>query len=118
MVDNIINNSDIISNNGIVKQKQDILGVEKKTSAKNPYETSTNEIDDKSEISDEALALFDKYQEIEKYKKMVLSSLNESTGTNEIVNLIETGKYKISDEDLADSLMQDNDFLKMVYAAQ
>ncbi len=117
MADNIINN-DIISNNSLVKQKQEILGVEKKSSFKNPYETSLNEIDDKSEISDEALALFDKYQEIEKYKKLVLDSLSESTGTYEIANLIETGKYKISDEDLADSLMQDEDFLKMVFQAE
>ncbi len=117
MADNIINN-DIISNNGLVKQKQEILGIEKKSSFKNPYETSLHEIDDKSEISDEALALYDKYQEIEKYKKMVLDSLGESSGTDEIANLIETGKYNISDEELADSLMQDEDFLKMVFQAE
>jgi len=118
MVDNIVNNTDMLNGNNIVKQKQELVGIEKKSSVKNPYEASTNEIDDKSEISDEALKLFNKYQEIEKYKKMVMSSLAEGTGTKEIAGLIESGKYKISDEDLANSLLQDEDFVKMTFAAQ
>ncbi|OGI00842.1 MAG: hypothetical protein A2287_02430 [Candidatus Melainabacteria bacterium RIFOXYA12_FULL_32_12] len=112
MVDHITNN-DILTNNSI-KQQQELLGIEKKSSAKNPYQ-KVSEYMDQSDISDEALKLYDKEKDVEKYREMVLEAIGNDLNVSEIVQLINNSEY-MSDTDLADSLSKNKDFMDLLFS--
>lgn len=114
MVEYISNNNDILGNN-IIKQ-QEALGVNRKNSGKNIYKKS-GDILDQSDISNEAKNLYEKEQEIQKYKKMVLDSIQEGSSTSDIVNLLNSRKY-LDDNNLAESLSSNNDFMNMLLSKE
>lgn len=110
MVDHINSNDALINNT--IKQQQELLGIEKKSAVKNPYQ-KVSELTDRTDISDEALKLYEREQELEKYRKLVLEAINDDLNVSDIVSLINTGKY-MSDEDLADSLAKNEDFMDLL----
>lgn len=116
MVDYITNtNNDILTSNTI-KQQQELLGIDKKTSSKNPYDKSVDFVD-QADISQNALKLYEqeKKQEkdVDKYRKIVLDSINKGLSTSDIIKQINSEKY-LSNDDLADSLLNNDDFINMM----
>lgn len=107
MVDHIVNN-DILTNNSI-KQQQELLGIERKSASKNPYQ-KVNEFTDQLDISKEALKLYEKEKEMEKYRQMVLESIEKDMSISEIIQLVNSPEYLNNDE-LAESLLKNDDFL-------
>lgn len=112
MVEHISNSSEAVNSN-IIKQQQELHAVDKKAVSKNPY-VKVGELTDQSDISNEALKLFERDKEISRYRQMVVDSLSEGNGTKEIAGLVSDGKYTISNDDLAESLMQDQDFISLL----
>jgi len=112
MLNNINSNDGIV--NSLIKQQEEVNEIDKKSVSRNPYKKST-ELIDESLISQEALKLYEKDREIAKYKSMVLSSLASGDGSKEVANLLQNGKYEVSDDDLADSMLSDSDLLNMLF---
>jgi tRNA G18 (ribose-2'-O)-methylase SpoU len=108
MLNHVTKSSDLYTNANI-KQQQEILGVDKREIQKNPY-TKIDGFVDQSEISELARKLFEKDKEVQKYSKLVTEDLDESSNTNKILDLINSGQYLNNDE-LAESLLNNNDFL-------
>lgn len=103
---NNISNEDILLNNSIAQQAK-LAGVDKKTASQNPY-SKVSEFADVIDISDKAKQLYEKEQEIQKYKSMVMDSLNtpdEVDKTNSILNTIKTGDY-ISNDAIAEKMLK------------
>jgi len=110
MIESISNNE--ITSNSSILQQQDLSGISKKTTANatNLYAKS-NTLEDTSNISDNALALYQKDQEMQKYSSMVLDAINKGMSTADIAKLINNGSYQVSNDDLAGSMLQNPDFL-------
>jgi len=106
---NNISNEDILLNNSIAQQTK-LAGVEKKTtSSQNPY-VKSSDFADVIDISEQAKKLYEKEQEILKYKSMVMDSLNtpdELEQINTVLDTIKTGDY-ISNDDLADKMLKND----------
>ena len=101
--------------NGSLIQQSDVSGVERRLSATNPYAANKNELIDESDISSEAMSLYQKDQEIQKYKDMVMDSLYSDNGIEDIKNLVQSGNFNINDEDLASSMMDDFDLVSYLF---
>jgi hypothetical protein len=102
---NNISNEDLVLNNSLIQQTK-LAGVDKKTSSQNPY-AKTAELGDIIDISSKAKELYEKEQEIEKYKSMVLDMLDspdDAEQNQNIVDIISDGKY-ISNADLAQKMV-------------
>lgn len=108
MLNHVSNSSDLYTNTNI-KQQQEVLGVDKRQIQKNPY-AKVDGFTDQSEISELARKLFERDKDVQKFSKLVTSELKESSDTNNVIGLINSGKYLNNDE-LADSLMNNRDFL-------
>ena len=103
---NNINNEDILLNNSIAQQVK-LASVEKKTASQNPY-SKVAEYGDVIDISEQAKKLYEKDQEIQKYKDMVMNSLdspNDLEQINSILDTIKTGDY-ISNDAIADKMLK------------
>ena len=103
---NNISNEDLILNNSIAQQAK-LAGVDKKAASPNPY-LKTAEFADVIDISEQAKKLYEKDQEIEKYKLMVMDSLNSPTDLEQIdsiLNTIKTNDY-ISNNAIADKMLK------------
>lgn len=112
MINNIINN-DILKNPLI--QNDEVQEVQKNTAGKNPYQKGDYLVD-QSQISNEAIKLFEQEQEINKYKSLVLEALNEEDDSiDPLISLINNDKYNVDDEDLADSLMENSSFINSIF---
>jgi hypothetical protein len=112
MIDNITNN-EILSNNSILQQ-QEVLGVEKKSASKNPYDKNVY-LSDESDISDQALSLYEKEKDVQKYKNLVLEAISKDVSTSDLVKLINNQNSLISNDDLADKLANDKDFMSLLF---
>ncbi len=110
---NNINGKDGILNNPLIQQNE-VQSIGNRKNATNPY-AKTEELFDDSEISKEAIDLYERELDVAKFKRMVLSSLDENDGTSEIIGLVKNGKYQVSDEELADSIMDDFDLLNHLF---
>jgi len=103
---NNISNEDILLNNSIAQQAK-LAGVDKKTVSQNPY-LKTKEYADVIDISEQAKKLYEKDQEIQKYKSMVMESLNSPTDLeqlNSVLDTIKTGDY-ISNDAIAEKMLK------------
>lgn len=112
MLNNI--SSDSLINNSLIQQNE-VTSVERKLTTSNPYAANKNELVDESDISSEAMSLYQKDQEIQQYKSMVMDSLNSGSGIDDIKSLIQNGNYSVSDEDLASSMMDDFDLVQHLF---
>ena len=115
MVDQIVNNE--ILTNSSIRQQQELLGIEKKSASKNPYEKNID-LTDESEISDEAIQLYKKEQEIEKYRNLVLESIDNDLNTSDILELIHSDYKNLSDADLAEGLTKNKDFMDLLLSKE
>jgi len=110
MLNNV--NNDLILNNPLDSQSK-ISGVDKKSSAKNPYADKVIEFDDTLEISEQAIKLLEREKDIEKFKNMVMETIDAPYSADQIdsiVELINSDQY-ITDDDLASKLLDDEEFL-------
>jgi hypothetical protein len=95
-------------------QSELIKGAENnQTGTKSPYVTK-DVFNDTSEISNEALNLYQKEKDVEKYKNMVMDSPLTDAELNAIMELIEKGDF-IDNKDLTDALNADKDLLNYLY---
>lgn len=108
MLNHVSNGTDLYANSNI-KNQQEVLGIDKRIAQKNPY-TKTDGFSDKSEISELAQKLFEKDQEVQKYKKLLAGDMEECVSADELFGLLESDSY-IDNDDLADSLLNNRDFL-------
>ena len=112
MVNQVRANYDLGINSSIVQQQQELIGIDKKTPQKNPY-AKIIELCDQTEISDEAIKLCEKDKDIQKFKNL-LSSVDEKEASQQVNDLINSGKIMPTEDDLADALLKDSDFLEMI----
>jgi len=110
---NNISNQDLILNNPLtqqtIAQQSSVAGVGQKTTSKNPY-SNVSDSADVVDISDQAKKLYEKDQENQKYKSMVMDSLNSPDSPeqiNSILDSINSGGY-ISNDALADKMLSGN----------
>ncbi|MDD3149253.1 MAG: hypothetical protein PHV68_00310 [Candidatus Gastranaerophilales bacterium] len=109
MLNNITDQS-TLSNNSTIKQQQELARLEGIQKNKNPYAKSDS-LMDQSSISEEAIKLYEQEKDMNKYKSLVLNSLNEDDNSlGEISSLIDNGKYEISNEDLANAILGSGEF--------
>ncbi len=102
---NYINNDDLIPNNSINQQSK-IAGIDKKSVSKNPY-SKIAEFGDTMEISDQAKKLYEQEKDVEKFKSMVMESLNApqtEEEINSILDIIQSGDY-VSNDNLAEQIL-------------
>lgn len=110
---NNINHSDGLVSNSNLQESQGVLSAEKLKTGKNPYDKKLFLVDE-SQISQEAIKLYEQDKEIEKYKNM-LSQVTEKSANKEIASLMQQGVIDISDDDLAEAMMLDKDLLKDLF---
>lgn len=114
MVDNI-QGSEYIANRQISKQTLEALMNSKKLQNNNPY-ASMPSILDQTEISNEAIQLFEQESEVEQYLNLLkqMPDLNE----NKIAAIkaqFESGTYELpTDDELASALLGDSDFKSLL----
>ena len=112
MLNNILN-KERIGNNPLIQQ-QEIQSIGKGKILKTPY-AKNDLLVDESDISDEAVKLYEKDKDIQKYKGLVLDSLDTDNGVKEIAGLIESGKLDISDSDIAQAMMGDDELMDYLF---
>jgi len=103
---NNINNEDLNLTSSIAQQAK-LSAVDNKTVSKNPY-AKTADIGDVVDISDQAKKLNERDKDIEKFKSMVMDSLNQpddTEQTNTVLNSIKTGDYVTNDQ-LAEKMLK------------
>lgn len=110
---NKINNGDGTVNNDSIIRQQVIGNVGQRTTS-NPY-AKQNDLVDKTDISNEAVSLFQREKDIEKFKNLVMDSLDTENYNADIAELIDKGAYQISEEDLAQSMINNDDLLNMLF---
>jgi len=109
-----ISGNDLVTNSPI-KQQQELLGVDKKSSAKKAYMDSS-ELADITDISNEALKLYEREKELDRYKKMVLDpDVSEQAGLDQILEFMNNNEF-LSPDELADSLSRNKDFMNMLFS--
>jgi len=119
---NNVNTNEVLLNNQLTQQIK-LAGVDKNTSTQNPY-AKVSEFADVIDISEQAKKLYEKEQEIEKYKELVMQSLNSSDNTEQTSKLLDVFKTNdyISDDDIVDKILKDtqetknNQLLKMLFS--
>ena len=68
----------------------------------------------KSDISKEALSLYQREQDIN-YYKVFLNDISEEEATNDVIDLMQKGVINIDDEALADSMLKDLSLLNELF---
>ena len=111
MVNNI--NGDIVANNTAIQQ-QEIVGIKNKTGTANAY-TKPADLVDESNISNEAMQLYQNDKDVQKYKGMVLDNFNINDSNSTIKDLVNSGKYQVSDDDLAQSMLGNSDLVNSLF---
>jgi len=109
MLNNVSNGTDLYTNTNI-KQQQEVLGVDKRGLKKNPYAKADGFVD-QSDISELARKLYEQDREKLKFTQIVTDDLNSISNNDEITNLVNSSY--ISNDDLAESLLNNDDFLSM-----
>ena len=94
-----------INDNNILNPQTSLQDTQAVSAAtlKNAYASNKSNLIDETDISQEAVALYQREQEINKYKTY-LDSISEEEATQEVVSLMEKGIINISEEELAESM--------------
>jgi len=119
---NNVNTNDVLLNNQLTQQLK-LAGVNGNSSAQNPY-AKVSEFADVIDISEQAKKLYEKEQEIEKYKELVMQSLNSSDNAEQTANLLDVFKKNdyITDDDIANKILKEsketknNQLLQMLFS--
>ena len=113
MIDNVYNRNDLLINNNVVRQNQEMTGVDRRLVRQNPYQTSKESFDVK-DISDVAKQLYDKDKTIQKYKQMV-TDMSQTEADTKVNDLISSGNLQINNDDDASSMLEDSDLISMLF---
>lgn len=81
---------------------------------KNAYGIKNTNLIDESDISQQAVNLYQRELEINKYKAF-LNNISEEEATNQVVELMEKGVINISEEELAESMFNDLEILQELF---
>ena len=84
---------------------------------KNAYGSNKSNLIDETDISQEAVSLYQREQEVNRYKGY-LDTISEEEATQEVVNLMEKGIINISEEELAESMFNDIALLNELFSQQ
>ncbi len=109
-----VSNDNLISGN-LINQNENINGVEKVEEQKNPY-AKIAELEDSTNISDEARELLRREKEIEYFKSLVLDSPMSGEEVSAIMELIRNGEF-IDNKDLAEAMQVDDDLLSHLFGS-
>lgn len=110
MVNNV-NGSDGVTGRQVQQKNLQSLMNSKKLQQNNPY--SGFAVSDQADISNEAIKLFSKEQEIEYYKNLLMGDDSDvdNAKVDKIKAMYESGQYQMpSDDQLADMLLDNQDF--------
>jgi len=88
---NNINSDEYILNNSAVRQNN-VTGVDKKSASQNPYLKVVEDDTDVADISDQAKLLYQKEQDVSKYKSMVMDSLNSPNTADQTNSILDSKK--------------------------
>ncbi len=102
---NNISNEDLILNNSISRQAK-LVEIDNKSASQNPY-VKSSELADVIDISEQAKKLYEREQEIEKYKSLVLESLDSPDDPEHMTSILDSIKSSeyISNEELAAKML-------------
>ena len=105
MLDRISNeHSEALSNSSISKISS--LGVS------NAYNTSDNDLFvDESNISDAAIRLYEREQDVKRFTELVLSDADDNSADVLVINKALNGEISIDDDEAVFSLLSNEDFL-------
>ena len=85
-----------------------------KSAAEKAYSNPNIGLLDESDISKEALSLYQREQDIN-YYKVFLNDISEEEATNDVIDLMQKGVINIDDEELADSMLKDLSLLNELF---
>ncbi len=105
MIDKINENNLLNATQTALQETQNTQGISN-AAIKNAYGQSKSNLVDETDISEEAVNLYQREQEINKYIGY-LDDISESEATNKVVDLMEKGVIDISEEELAESMFSD-----------
>jgi hypothetical protein len=103
---NGLNTNDSILNNKSVTQQQELAKVSNSI-AKNPY-AKQNLLVDQSDISSTAINMYQKDQDISKFKGLVLNGTNTEEEISKISQFV-------SNDDLSSAMLKDSEFLNGLF---
>lgn len=105
MLDRISNeHSEALSNSSISKISS--LGVS------NAYNTNDNDLFvDESNISDAAIRLYEREQDVKRFTELVLSDADDNSADALVINKALNGEISIDDDEAVFSLLSNEDFL-------
>ncbi len=106
MIDKINDNNLLNTQNTLQNQETQNLQNISNNALKNAYGINKTNLIDESNISQQAIDLYQKEQEINRYAGY-LDNISEEEATREVVNLMEKGIIDISEEELAESMFND-----------
>lgn len=115
MIDRIDDNN--LLNTQSTLQNQEAQGTQSITNnaLKNAYGAKSNNLIDESNISQEAVYLYQREQEISRYTGY-LDAISEEEATREVVELMEKGIIDISEEELAESMFNNISVLNDLFS--
>lgn len=102
---NKINDNNLLNTQTSLQEAQNTQAISA-AALKNAYASNKSNLIDETDISQEAVSLYQRELEINKYKTY-LDSISEEEATQEVVNLMEKGIINISEEELAESMFND-----------
>ena len=85
-----------------------------KSAAEKAYANPNIGLLDESDISKEAISLYQREQDINFYKTF-LNDISEEDATNDVIDLMQKGIINIDDEELADSMLKDLSLLNELF---
>ena len=115
----MINN---INENNLINTQpslQETIGTQSisNSAIKNAYGKNSSNLVDESDISQEAINLYQREQEINQYSGY-LDDITEEEANNEVVSLMEKGIIDISEEELAESMFHDIGLINELFAQE
>lgn len=113
MIDRINDNS-LINTQSLQSQEMQNAQAVSNSALKNAYGIRNTNLFDESDISQEAVNLYQREQEISKYKEF-LNNISEEEATNQVIELMEKGVINISEEELAESMFNDLNLLNELF---
>ncbi len=116
MIDKINDNS-LLNTQELQSQEAQSSRAISGSALKNAYGASRSNLIDESSISQEAVLLYQREQEINRYTSY-LDNITEEEATQEVVSLMEKGIIDISEEELAESMFNDIALLNDLFNPQ
>lgn len=114
--DNIAANRDLYTGSSLSKAGDASAIEKKKAVANNPYAKASAGTSDSSNISDEALKLYEKEKDVQKYKNLVMSTLNEPEDFSALDDILMQDTFGVDNNKLASSLSGSRSFMSMLFA--